>query len=519
MIKTLRIGAAIAIALCTANGLHAQEAEELLEDVRAALGQPAFAASGAVIELTGDLRHEGTDARYSLAFDGSGRYLERIEGPLSGTTGHDGETVWRIDSNGTPQVLVFGDRDANLLLMGRWTGAWLDAGLSFELDMYDRDTVVLSFEHAASLVTGTLELDLETNLPVRWEWTANGRENALALSGWTEVAGLQVPTAVVRTEGQAASEHCVTNEYRLEARALERLPDPSPQLAMPDDWRIDPEASPALEVRRATTGHLLVHPLIDGEDLGWFIFDTGAGVNVISTHVLELLEAPTFGESTARGVGGEVEMTYVRPGPVELGPLTLTDPLFAAMDLEFLSAPLGVEIGGVLGYGTISRCIVEYSFGDSGIRLLDPHTYGDEGGEEGLDWQELVLYHRTPHVRGMLEGEEALFIIDTGAVGGSALTVYGETVKRRNMLADRETGHGMAGGVGGMVRIRTGTVRSLELGGHEFETIPAAFATESKGAFSNPYVDGNVGAELLEGLTMTLDYSSRRISLTERPGH
>jgi hypothetical protein len=42
---------------------------------------------------------------------------------------------------------------------------------------------------------------------------------------------------------------------------------------------------------------------VNGEDLGWFLFDSGAGINCISNEVVKGLEGP-FGEIGARGVGG-----------------------------------------------------------------------------------------------------------------------------------------------------------------------------------------------------------------------
>src|SRR5215470_7433707 len=48
----------------------------------------------------------------------------------------------------------------------------------------------------------------------------------------------------------------------------------------------DPKAPAKLEVKRVKTGHLLVRPVINGHEAGWFIFDTGAGICVVSTsHV------------------------------------------------------------------------------------------------------------------------------------------------------------------------------------------------------------------------------------------
>ena len=55
-----------------------------------------------------------------------------------------------------------------------------------------------------------------------------------------------------------------------------------------------------LEVKLTYTGHLLVHPLIDGQDVGWFVFDTGAGGNcTIAKPSISNAQMPAPGTPTA----------------------------------------------------------------------------------------------------------------------------------------------------------------------------------------------------------------------------
>jgi len=49
-------------------------------------------------------------------------------------------------------------------------------------------------------------------------------------------------------------------------------------------------------VKRAPTGHPLVKPVVNGQDTGWFIFDTGAGIGCVSTpHVESLVLVLDYG--------------------------------------------------------------------------------------------------------------------------------------------------------------------------------------------------------------------------------
>jgi hypothetical protein len=50
--------------------------------------------------------------------------------------------------------------------------------------------------------------------------------------------------------------------------------------ARPADTKWDASAPSRVEARRAASGHLLVHPLVNGQDVGWFLL---VGVGVLRT--------------------------------------------------------------------------------------------------------------------------------------------------------------------------------------------------------------------------------------------
>src|SRR4051812_43048120 len=68
-----------------------------------------------------------------------------------------------------------------------------------------------------------------------------------------------------------------------------------------------------LKVRRSEkTGFLLVSPLIDGQEVGWFILDTGAGMSCLDAAIVKKLNLPDAGETSARGTGGEQATKFRR---------------------------------------------------------------------------------------------------------------------------------------------------------------------------------------------------------------
>jgi predicted aspartyl protease len=110
------------------------------------------------------------------------------------------------------------------------------------------------------------------------------------------------------------------------------------------------DAPAELEVKRARTGHLLVQPVINGRPAGWFIFDTGAGICVISTPVSGNFDLKPSGvELSASGVGGQSMTSALLASTLRLGPVTLHDVPLMQTDLSFLREYLGEDIAGVVG--------------------------------------------------------------------------------------------------------------------------------------------------------------------------
>ena len=92
-----------------------------------------------------------------------------------------------------------------------------------------------------------------------------------------------------------------------------------------------------------------------------------------------------------------------------------------------------------------------------------------------------------------------------------------EAVRDLALLEGRETRPGQTGGVGGQVATREGACERFELGGHVFEGLDAAFATEAVGAFADAYVLGNIGGKLLEPFVLVFDYPGERLGFVPRP--
>ena len=267
-----------------------------------------------------------------------------------------------------------------------------------------------------------------------------------------------------------------------------------------------PGHSPTIEVTRAPTGHLLVQPKIHGTDAGYWIFDTGAGICCIDPTAVQPLGLRATGSIEAVGIGGaSTQQTYLAD-QLELGPLRLRNHPLMATDLAFLEKPLGRKIHGIIGYGVLSQCVVEFDFVLPRLQLHDPAHYE----LTGANWAELNLDGRTPAVRARFEGHEGLFQIDTGQ--NTAVVCQHAAVQRWQLEQRPGLRDAKVRGVGGDITAKAGTLDWLEFGGVRQERVEALFLLEAKGSRSASARDGAIGAALLNPFVMITDYSHHRIA-------
>ncbi len=317
---------------------------------------------------------------------------------------------------------------------------------------------------------------------------------------------------------------CLLALLALSASALAQTPPPDgpndPQAAQEAKLAVagasfDPAAPDQLEVKRSERGLLLVRPTINNHRAGWFIFDTGAGICVVSKPHAADFNLTRAGEIEGSGVGGSASLPLHRAQTLTLGRLTLRDCPLMETDLSFLTPLLGDEIEGIIGYEVLSRAIVEIDLGGPDapprIALLDPATHTLQHGA----WQELTVRDRIPSVRAKVEDHQGLFRLDLGA--NTAITIHEPSVRTWNLLEGRETKDAKLGGVGGFVKAKSATLTSVELAGVKRENVQATFAIEPKGNFADATHDGTIGVELLRPFHIVLDYARSRAAFVTRP--
>jgi dienelactone hydrolase len=488
--------------------------EEIIANTRTAVGYEQLKKHDGGIMLNGRAKFLGLEAKYSLLFNPAGHFLSTIESRLGQTVGFDGTTGWTTDWSGMPRILQLEDLEVEQIAAWVQSGRWLADERPFVIsiinDQTNQQQVALSMKLKSGLVTARLFIDRTTWLPTRLSRDDVSGEESLRFEDYRTVLGVALPHRIIQSNRR------VSNTIRIEsvtpAPVFKRNPY-QPLTTAPDDTTFNNSIPPRIEVKRVASGHLLVHPRIDGQDVGWFILDTGAGAMVINPKAADKINMPTLGKVVATGVVGSVTARFRQGSKFELGPITIANTIYVELDLGFLSPIFGVEVAGICGYDLFSRAVTEIETAASVVNIYDPRRYQ----LAGATWQALILDDKIPCARASFEGSrEGLFKIDTGANG--TVTFHAPAVEAFGLLNGRKTETRHSGGVGGVREERVGKIEWFELAGHRFENPPVRFSLAREGAFSKPYVTGNLGGEFLAPFRIVLNYPQRQIAFVPVAG-
>ena len=471
-------------------------------------GAPLSLAQHDLVVL-GRIEGSGARATFTWRFGERGRFLRESTGVLGRCFGCDGVEVWLHDVAGRSRVLELGEDHSVRLLSAALSGQWVDP--PHDLTVGDTpDTaggaphLILALGHRRA----RLEIDPETGDLRELDLRLAFRREHWTLKDHLTLGGVRYPRTLVRQGPGGPAETFVVEHAALEP------PLPPSDYQCPaggEHTRFDHSISAELRVDRAPNGFLLVHPRIDGREAGTFVFDTGAGGNVIAPQLADGLGLARAGASWLGMAAGQTAAGIRTAGNLTLGPLTIEEPAFTEMDFGPLSQYAQVEITGIIGYDVLARAVVELELERSRIALFDPATFE----LPSASWQELAIAGAHPYVKGSFESHAGWFRLDSGAPQ-PAVVLNGPTVERFQLLEGRTVQNERATLPGGEMDIALGPVADVIIGGHCFEQLTALFPLESGGAFDDPYTLGNLGQECLKPFRAVFDYRHRRIALIDR---
>ena len=508
-------------ALPTAHSVSAQDgvelrevpAPEVLESARQVLGTGRLNTIHEGVRVAGTCLEQGIEGDFELLFDGAGRFRHGVRSELGETVAFDGETAWSRDLYRVVRRLSFGARVSTQSWIWVQTGRWALEDGPFEVRRLEgypapEGTIPLRVSRTDEPWSATLILDATSFLPRELVCPRPTGERRYRFEKWANALGLRYP-GLVEVTG-------VTGDVsRFEATTIEKAPtfvrSPyEPVFQRPIDTVFEGPSPGTVPSRRAPTGHLLVHPRVNQQDVGWFVLDSGAGAMCIDPGIADRLRMGRVGEVNIVGVGGATRGSFRRRARVAAGPLTLPD--FAWVELETASFEkiLGAPVAGILGYELFARAVVAIDMKTGRVELSDPTSF--KGSFDPARWLPLRFDDRIPCIEVSFEGDRSgWFRVDTGS--DDSLILHTPAVDRLGLLEGRETKEVEHAGVGGRVQARRGELAWVELAGRRFENVPTTFSTATESGLATPYTTGTLGSGLLEHFRLVFDYGGERVAL------
>jgi hypothetical protein len=270
----------------------------------------------------------------------------------------------------------------------------------------------------------------------------------------------------------------------------------------------------ALKIPFELTGNLiLVQARMNDCAPSWFIFDTGATDSVIDSQLAKTMGLKAAGQTLGTGSAGTATALIFRGNSLKLPNIEATNLTLYGLPIDFISAPLGHKIGGVLGNDILKQLVFEIDYVSQVINFYEPASYQYSSAGVAIpitiEGYPFVRARITLDGRHMIEGK---FEIDSGSTG--AITFNTPFVDRNRLLNFvSKSNQARLGGVGGSAVAFSGRVKAMSLGSFQLENLIARFSRARRGDDSSAKYDGLIGGEILRRFKVVFDYSRRQMIL------
>jgi hypothetical protein len=466
--------------------------------------------------MKGVVKTSGLEGVYeSIEELASGRFVARYDFGLgTNASGFDGETPWSRDESGDitkNEAQSDVERARNLAYLasrGYWYPDRWQAPITYERACKDEDR---TFHVLTASPEGgrpiEIWIDSDTLLMARLVEQGERQELVTRFDDYRQVHGLWVPHSIRTGEGNESYDAFVT------ISSIDINPDLSssyfdiPEQVIADFQLADGVTSFSMPFE-LVNNIIFLKASVNGSEPKPFLADTG-GVNLISRTVAAELGIRSEGKIQGLGAGEEtVDVGMTRLRTFQLGQVSFRSPLFYVLSLENLTKPQDLDFAGIVGFELFKRFVVEIDYAESKLTLTLPEHFEYDGKGVIVPF---TFDEKTPVVHGALDGVPGTFSIDTGsAVTVDVFRPFVDEHRLEDKYQPRfETiaGHG----VGGVVRAKIARAQVLRIGDVEIPDVVIQLSTQEKGAYSDRYVAGNIGAGVFKRFTVVFDYANQRL--------
>lgn len=262
--------------------------------------------------------------------------------------------------------------------------------------------------------------------------------------------------------------------------------------------------------------NILVPVRVNNSPPIWFVFDSGASVNVINERIAKKLDLTTKGSETLDANGGMTSGSFIENAAINLAGVKAANQTLVAVPLDVLAEYSGRDVQGLIGNTFIQNFVVEIDYADQTLVFHDPQNYNLANEPDAIA---IENQNGTPFVKAelSLDGKNSvtgLFEIDTGSNGIFELNKpFAEQNNVLQIVPKANISEGVGGtGVGGELRTINARIESVKIGKYTLKQPVISILEDINGNAAN-HLTGLIGSDLLRRFTVVLDYRAQRMLL------
>jgi hypothetical protein len=243
-----------------------------------------------------------------------------------------------------------------------------------------------------------------------------------------------------------------------------------------------------------------------------FMFDTGAGISLLSAKKAAELNLKQVDTVKATGVGGSLEGSLANGISLSVPGVTVQNQRLALLPLDVPFCE-GKDIEGIIGYDFIKEFVVEINYETRRLSLFDPSSYQYQGHGPVFP----LIMKGTPRVHAQIAvpgkpAIEGVFEIDTGSDG--VLTINSPFVNRQKLVSALTAQvANIDRGLGGESKRVDARLSFMQLGPFKINAPIVGLSIDTVGAMAAEDNDGPIGNEIMRRFKVTIDYSRQRLML------
>jgi len=259
--------------------------------------------------------------------------------------------------------------------------------------------------------------------------------------------------------------------------------------------------------------HIFFRGTVNGHETD-IVLDTGAEISIVDASFAQRIGIGKKKDVNLRGVGGQAKGYLAEDIALSSGNLSVRRTKAVVVDLSAFDAAIGRPMPFILGIDALTKVIIDIDYPNRRLAFRPRKDFDYEGSGNTVKLRRLKSARHAIEVS--IEGREnGWYLVDTGS--GHTAYIFPQFAKHQQLLDDRaQSSEWISGGVAGLVREATLSVRHFSLGGFSLDDVPVAVPLDENVVHTKEDFDGLLGNAVLSRFRIILDY--RRGLMHIEPG-